>query len=42
VLATVAVNTTDWPLTDGLSDESNVVELGLTTTWLNADEMLKE
>ena len=39
---TVAVNVTDWPLTDGLGDETSVVELGLTTTWLNADEMLKE
>jgi hypothetical protein len=38
---TVAMNTTDWPNTDGFTDEVTVVELlSLFTVWVIADDVL--
>ena len=37
---TVAVNVTDWPYTDGLTDEATVaLVLALLTTWVTAVEV---
>jgi hypothetical protein len=37
---TVAVNVTDWPLTDGLSDDASAVALGLTMICVVALDVL--
>ena len=39
--ATVAVNRTDWPKTDGFGPETTVVVLlALLTVWVNVEEVL--
>ena len=40
VLVTVAVNVTDWPLTDGLSDDASAVALGLTMICVVAPDVV--